>query len=199
MSKQIRVLIAEDNAVLRHALTDLFEREPDIDVVGRAGDGVEAVRLANVWRPDVALLDIKMPRLDGIEAARAISQAQPQIRVVMLTTFKPTIWCFAPSSPAPSAICSRARRLELVFLASEAALVVDAVSGCRSACSSLTVTSCSGRATQSPPAGSTVARTGPSCGARWSGPRFCRRLSLRSSPGNARQRFRRRCRCSGRG
>jgi DNA-binding NarL/FixJ family response regulator len=87
MSDKIRVLIAEDNAVLRHALTDLFEREPDIDVVGRAGDGVEAVRLANVWRPDVALLDIKMPRLDGIEAARAISQAQPQTRVVMLTTF----------------------------------------------------------------------------------------------------------------
>jgi len=87
MSDKIRVLIAEDNAVLRHALTDLFEREPDIDVVGRASDGAEAVRLANVWRPDVALLDIKMPRLDGIEAARAIAQAQPQIRIVMLTTF----------------------------------------------------------------------------------------------------------------
>jgi len=87
MSDKIRLLIAEDNAVLRHSLTDLFEREPDIEVVGRATDGVEAVRLAQVWRPDVALLDIKMPRLDGIEAARAITQAQPQIRIVMLTTF----------------------------------------------------------------------------------------------------------------
>ena len=83
----IRLLIAEDNAVLRSALTDLFDREAGVEVVARAADGVEALRLAQVTRPDVALLDIKMPRLDGIETARAISRDLPHVRIVMLTTF----------------------------------------------------------------------------------------------------------------
>ena len=87
MADKIRVLIAEDNAVLRQSLTDLLSREGDLEVVARAPDGVEAVRLANVWRPDVALLDIQMPRLDGVEAARQIAQARPQTKIVMLTTF----------------------------------------------------------------------------------------------------------------
>lgn len=87
MPETIRLLIAEDNAVLRTALTDLFDREAGIEVVARAADGVEAVRLAQLTRPDVALLDIKMPRLDGIEAARSISRDSPRVRIVMLTTF----------------------------------------------------------------------------------------------------------------
>ena len=87
MAEPIRLLIAEDNEFLRKALTDLFEREAGVDVVGSAVDGLEAVRLARLTRPDVALLDIKMPRLDGIEAARSISRDSPGVRIVMLTTF----------------------------------------------------------------------------------------------------------------
>ena len=88
MSKdKIRLLIAEDQAVLRRVLETLFDPLEDIELVARAADGVEAVRLARVSEPDVALLDIKMPRMDGIEAARQISQQRPQTKIVMLTTF----------------------------------------------------------------------------------------------------------------
>ncbi len=85
--QKIRLLIAEDQPVIRRALVAMFEREPDIDVVGEAGDGAEALRLAGVAEPTVALLDIKMPRLDGIEAARLISKQHSKVRIVMLTTF----------------------------------------------------------------------------------------------------------------
>jgi DNA-binding NarL/FixJ family response regulator len=86
-SEKIRLLIAEDQPLIRRALATLFDAEPDIEVVAQAGDGAEAVRMARAWRPDVALLDIKMPRLNGIEAARQIIQGLPTVRVVMLTTF----------------------------------------------------------------------------------------------------------------
>lgn len=84
---KIRLLIAEDQLVLRRALESLFGSVDDIELVARAVDGAEAVRLVKVATPDVALLDIKMPRLDGIEAARQISQIRPETRIVMLTTF----------------------------------------------------------------------------------------------------------------
>ena len=87
MTDPIRLLIAEDQPLLRRSIVDLFEREAGIEVVGQAADGVEAVRVAKLTRPDVALLDIKMPRLDGIEAARAILREASQTQVVMLTTF----------------------------------------------------------------------------------------------------------------
>jgi DNA-binding NarL/FixJ family response regulator len=86
-SEKIRLLIAEDQPLIRRALASLFEAEADVEVVAQAGDGAEAVRMARAWSPDVALLDIKMPRLNGIEAARQITQELPAIKVVMLTTF----------------------------------------------------------------------------------------------------------------
>jgi DNA-binding NarL/FixJ family response regulator len=86
-SEKIRLLIAEDQPLIRRALAALFDAEADVEVVAQAGDGAEAVRMARAWSPDVALLDIKMPRLNGIEAARQITQELPGIRVVMLTTF----------------------------------------------------------------------------------------------------------------
>jgi DNA-binding NarL/FixJ family response regulator len=62
-SEKIRLLIAEDQPLIRRALAALFEAEADVEVVAQAGDGAEAVRMARAWSPDVALLDIKMPRL----------------------------------------------------------------------------------------------------------------------------------------
>ena len=85
--EKIRLLIAEDQPLIRRALASLFDAEADVEVVAQAGDGAEAVRMARAWSPDVALLDIKMPRLNGIEAARQITQELPGTRVVMLTTF----------------------------------------------------------------------------------------------------------------
>lgn len=85
----IRVLIADDQALVRAGMTALLGAEPDIDVVGVASDGTEALELARELRPDVACLDIRMPGMNGIEVARALSgpDANPNVPVLMLTTF----------------------------------------------------------------------------------------------------------------
>ncbi|MFJ8823198.1 response regulator [Streptomyces sp. NPDC102467] len=86
----IRVLLADDQALLRSAFRVLVDSESDMQVVGEASDGAEAVRLARSERPDVVLMDIRMPGTDGLAATREIS-ADPElahVRVVMLTTFE---------------------------------------------------------------------------------------------------------------
>ena len=84
---KIRLLIAEDQPLIRRALAGLFDGDSDVEVVAQASNGAEAVTLARAFRPDVALLDIKMPRLNGIEAAKQITRERPETRAVMLTTF----------------------------------------------------------------------------------------------------------------
>jgi DNA-binding NarL/FixJ family response regulator len=86
----IRVLLADDQALLRSAFRVLVDSEPDMEVVGEAADGAEAVRLAGEQRPDVVLMDIRMPGTDGLAATRMIG-ADPSladVRVVILTTFE---------------------------------------------------------------------------------------------------------------
>lgn len=85
----IRLLIADDQPLVRNGLALLLDAEPDIDVVGVAADGVEALELARDLRPDVACLDIRMPRLDGIEVTRRLCgpDADPVVPVLILTTF----------------------------------------------------------------------------------------------------------------
>jgi DNA-binding NarL/FixJ family response regulator len=86
----IRVLLADDQALVRAGFRALLDSEADIEVVGEAGDGAEALELAADLVPDVVLMDIRMPRLDGIEATRRIA-ADPRlqrVRVVILTTFE---------------------------------------------------------------------------------------------------------------
>jgi DNA-binding NarL/FixJ family response regulator len=87
-SPPIRLLIAEDQPMLRKAFATLLEMRPEFDVVATAEDGAQAVSAARAHRPDVALMDIKMPRLDGIAATRAILAENPKIRIIMLTTFE---------------------------------------------------------------------------------------------------------------
>jgi DNA-binding NarL/FixJ family response regulator len=92
----IRTLVADDQTLVRAGFRKILEAEADIDVVGEAGDGVEAVDVACRTRPDIALLDIRMPRRDGIEAARRILEGVPGLtRVVMLTTFGIDEYVFA--------------------------------------------------------------------------------------------------------
>jgi DNA-binding NarL/FixJ family response regulator len=81
------VLIADDQALVRVGLRKILENEPDTAVVGEASDGQDAVAVARRTRPDVVLMDIRMPVLDGIEATRRIAAAQPATRVLILTTF----------------------------------------------------------------------------------------------------------------
>jgi DNA-binding NarL/FixJ family response regulator len=81
------ILIADDQALVRVGLRKILESEPELTVVGEASDGEEAVEGARRLRPDVVLMDIRMPVLDGIEATRRIAAAQAGTRVLMLTTF----------------------------------------------------------------------------------------------------------------
>ena len=83
----IRVVIAEDQSMVRGALVALLSLEPDIDVVGEVASGDRVVEVVLRERPDVALLDIEMPGMDGIEAARAVHEFVPACKVLILTTF----------------------------------------------------------------------------------------------------------------
>ncbi len=84
-TEQIRVMIADDHAVVRQGIRSLVNAEPDLTVVGEAEDGASAVRRARELRPDVVVMDLAMPGLDGMEATRAIKAALPQTQVVALT------------------------------------------------------------------------------------------------------------------
>jgi DNA-binding NarL/FixJ family response regulator len=83
----IRVLIADDQALLRGGFRMILESQPDLEVVGEAGDGNEAIALAREHGPDVVLMDIRMPELDGLEATRRLLAEEGAPRVLMLTTF----------------------------------------------------------------------------------------------------------------
>jgi DNA-binding NarL/FixJ family response regulator len=83
----IRLLIAEDHAMVRAGLTELLANRDDVEVVGEATNGAEAVERAAELTPDVILMDLSMPELDGIEATRKISETVPNARVVVLTSF----------------------------------------------------------------------------------------------------------------
>jgi len=83
----IRLLLADDQPLLRAGFRVILEEHPDLTVVGEAADGLVAVAEAALTRPDVVLMDVRMPRLDGIEATRRIVRADPRVRVLVLTTF----------------------------------------------------------------------------------------------------------------
>jgi DNA-binding NarL/FixJ family response regulator len=88
MSATLRVLIADDQRLVRTGFTMILGTEPDIEVVGEADDGAAAVRLARTTRPDVVLMDIRMPGTDGITATRELTAAADPVRVLILTTFE---------------------------------------------------------------------------------------------------------------
>ena len=83
----VRVVLAEDQALVRAGLVTILRSDAAIEVVGEAGDGDEAVQLVAAHRPDVALLDVRMPRCDGLQATRRIVAENPATRVLVLTTF----------------------------------------------------------------------------------------------------------------
>jgi len=91
----ISVLLADDHVLVRQGTRELLEREGDLEVVGEAGDGEEAVALAVDLRPDVVIMDIAMPKLSGIEATRRIKSAQPDSAVLILSAYDDDQYVFA--------------------------------------------------------------------------------------------------------
>ena len=86
--KKVKVLIADDQTLFREGIKDLLENEKIIEVVGEAGDGLEAVRLARKLKPDVILMDIKLPHLDGVAATRLIRKECPNTNVLVLSSYE---------------------------------------------------------------------------------------------------------------
>ncbi len=87
ISNPIRILIVDDHAIVREGLRSFIQIKPDMEVVGEAGDGIEALEKARTLRPDVILLDIVMPRLDGIETIKQLKQQRCAARILVITSF----------------------------------------------------------------------------------------------------------------
>ena len=90
----IRVLICDDQAIARHGLQMILASAPDLEVVGQAQDGQEAVELTAQLTPDVVLMDLKMPRMNGVQATRRIRSSDPDVQVLVLTTYDADEWVF---------------------------------------------------------------------------------------------------------
>lgn len=87
MNATLRLLIADDHLIVREGLRLILETEPGFELVGEASDGAEAIQLATELQPDVILMDLRMPRLDGLSAIERLRKEQPHIAIVILTTF----------------------------------------------------------------------------------------------------------------
>jgi two-component system response regulator NreC len=111
----IRVFLCDDHAMLRAGLRALLAAEPGLEVVGEAGDGAEGVEQAVALRPDVALLDITMPELDGLEATRRLQRRAPDVRVLILTMHDDPEYLFqALEAGASGYVLKRAAEADLV-------------------------------------------------------------------------------------
>ena len=87
MTDPIRILVADDHPVVRDGLTAILSTQPDFTVVGEAANGLEVVQKYDALQPDVILLDLEMPEMDGVEALRRLREANPDIRVIVFTAF----------------------------------------------------------------------------------------------------------------
>ena len=87
MGEKIRVLVADDHDIVREGLRTILGMEPDMELVGEARDGVEAVEKAVALSPDVLLIDLVMPRKNGIQAIREVKEKVPSVRILVLTSF----------------------------------------------------------------------------------------------------------------
>jgi NarL family two-component system response regulator LiaR len=113
--EKIRVLLAEDHVVVREGTRELIQREQDMEVVGEAGDGEEAIELAAELRPDVVIMDIAMPKVNGIEATKRIKELYPATAVLILTAYDNEQYIFALlEAGAAGYLLKNVRRSELI-------------------------------------------------------------------------------------
>jgi len=94
ITNKIRILIADDQEIVRQGLAIILDNQDDMSVVGQARDGEEAIAMARMLQPDVILMDIKMPRTNGIQATRAITSERPNAQIIILTTYDSDDWVF---------------------------------------------------------------------------------------------------------
>ena len=92
MPRKTRILLADDHTVVRKGFRLILSQEPDLEVIAEAGTGREAVRLAGELKPDVIILDIAMPDMNGVEATRRIFEADPGIRILILSMYDDERW-----------------------------------------------------------------------------------------------------------
>ncbi|MEO1210687.1 MAG: response regulator transcription factor [Cyanobacteria bacterium J06638_20] len=116
-----RVLIVEDDPMMQLGLEQSLTSQPDLEVVGRADDGYLAVEEAKKLKPDIVVMDIGLPRLDGIAATEQIKQAMPEIRVVMLTSHTTENEVIAALSSGADAYCVKGTSVERLLVAIDAA------------------------------------------------------------------------------
>jgi DNA-binding NarL/FixJ family response regulator len=122
-----RVLVVDDEALLRTAFSSLIDAEDDLDVVGAAADGRQAVELAAGLSPDVVVMDVRMPVLDGIEATRQITQGLATPRVLILTTFDLDDYVFEALRAGASGFALKSRPLEELLSAIRTVAAGDAL------------------------------------------------------------------------
>jgi len=109
------ILIADDNRSVRHALCEFFDREDDFDVCGEAGDGREAVAKAEELHPDLILLDLSMPLLNGLDATRILKRLMPQVPIIMYSAYGDTSTEREARSAGVSALVSKAEHISVLL------------------------------------------------------------------------------------
>jgi len=113
--EKIRVLLAEDHVLVREGTRELVQQEQDMEVVGEAGDGQEAIELADKLHPDVVIMDISMPKVNGIEATKRIKELYPATAVLILTAYDNEQYIFALlEAGAAGYLLKNVRRSELI-------------------------------------------------------------------------------------